>query len=160
METPVPATSPQLVAPETWLIPNLVPAGDGLFLSVNSMVIRGAEPVIVDTGAPVHEELWREKVFSLVEPGDVRWIFLSHDDGDHTGGLLDALARCPNATLVTNFFSVERLALEKPPLLPLDDPLLLPGIKVGRRDFMGFFAGFVRLRRHHRPLRAGDGPGD
>jgi glyoxylase-like metal-dependent hydrolase (beta-lactamase superfamily II) len=25
-------------------------------------------------------------VFSLVDPEDVRWIFLSHDDGDHIGG--------------------------------------------------------------------------
>lgn len=39
-----------------------------------------------------------------------------HDDGDHTGALLDVLERCPNATLVTNFFSVERLGLEKPGL--------------------------------------------
>jgi hypothetical protein len=76
------------------------------------MVIRGAEPVIVDTGAPVHRELWLDKVFSVVEPEDVRWIFLSHDDGDHTGGLLDALDRCPNATLIGNFFLVERLRLE------------------------------------------------
>jgi hypothetical protein len=62
----VPTTTPQLVAPETWLIPNLAPAGDGLYLPVNSMVIRGKEPVIVDTGAPMHRELWLEKVFSLV----------------------------------------------------------------------------------------------
>jgi flavorubredoxin len=115
----VPVTTPQLVAPETFLIPNLAPAGEGLYLPVNSMVIRGAEPVIVDTGAPVHRDVWLEKVFSVVEPEDVRWIFLSHDDGDHTGGLLDVLERCPQATFVTNFFSVERLALEKP-ALPLD----------------------------------------
>lgn len=112
----VPATRPQTIAPDTWLIPNLAPAGDGLFLPVNSMVIRGREPVIVDTGAPLHRALWLEKVFAVVEPEDVRWIFLSHDDGDHTGGLLDVLERCPRATLVTNFFSVERLALEKPAL--------------------------------------------
>ena len=31
----------------------------------------------------------------MVEPEDVRWIFLSHDDGDHTGGLFDVLERCP-----------------------------------------------------------------
>jgi flavorubredoxin len=80
------------------------------------MVVRGAEPVIVDTGAPVHRTEWLEKVFSVVEPKDVRWIFLSHDDPDHTGGLLDALELCPRATLVTNFFSVERLGLEKPAL--------------------------------------------
>jgi flavorubredoxin len=115
----VPTTTPQLIAPETFLIPNLAPAGDGLFLPVNSVVIRGQEPVIVDTGAPVHRERWLEKVFSVVEPADVRWIFLSHDDGDHTGGLLDAIELCPRATLVTNFFSVERLALEKP-ALPLE----------------------------------------
>lgn len=120
MQTPdVPVTTPQQIAPETFLIPNLAPAGEGVFLPVNSMVIRGTEPVIVDTGAPIHREQWLEKVFSVVEPEDVRWIFLSHDDPDHTGGLLDALERAPNATLVTNFFSVERLALEKP-ALPLE----------------------------------------
>ena len=113
------ATDPLRIAPDTFLIPNLVPAGDGLLLPVNSMLIRGREPVIVDTGAPLHRARWLEQVFSLVEPQDVRWIFLSHDDGDHTGALLDVLERCPNATLVTNWFSVERLSLEKP-ALPLD----------------------------------------
>ena len=115
----VPFTAPQRIARDTWLIPNLAPAGDGLYLPANSMVIRGREPVIVDTGAPVHRQQWLDKVFTLIEPEDVRWIFLSHDDGDHTGGLLEVLERCPKATLVTNFFSVERLALEKP-ALPLD----------------------------------------
>ena len=112
----VPSTAPERIAPDTYLIPNLAPAGPGLHLPVNSMVIRGREPVIVDTGAPMHRTQWLEKVFAVVEPEDVRWIFLSHDDGDHTGGLLDVLQRCPRAVLVTNFFSVERLALEKPAL--------------------------------------------
>jgi flavorubredoxin len=115
----VPRTRPQRIAPETWLIPSLAPAGEGLYLPVNSMVIRGQQPVIVDTGAPVHRAQWLEKAFSVVEPEDVRWIFLSHDDSDHTGSLLDVLEQCPNATLVTNSFSVERLALEKP-ALPLE----------------------------------------
>jgi len=112
----LPTPQPQRIAPETWLIPNFAPAGNGLYLPVNSMLIRGRQPVIVDTGAPLHRARWLEQVFSIVEPEDVRWIFLSHDDGDHTGGLLDVLERCRNATLVTNFFSVERLALEKPAL--------------------------------------------
>jgi hypothetical protein len=112
----MPRTRPELIAPDTFLIPNLAPGPDGLYLPVNSMVIRGREPVIVDTGAPVHRDQWLEKAFAVVEPEDVRWVFLSHDDGDHTGALLDVLERCPNATLVTNFFSVERLALEKPAL--------------------------------------------
>ncbi len=112
----MPATRPEAIGPDTFLIPRLAPGPDGLFLPVNSMVIRGREPVIVDTGAPVHRTQWLEDVFSVVEPEDVRWIFLSHDDGDHTGALFDVLERCPRATLVTNFFTVERLALEKPAL--------------------------------------------
>jgi flavorubredoxin len=107
-----PETTPQEIAPDTWLIPNLAPVGDGTHVPVNTMLVRGREPVIVDTGAPIHRDLWREKVFSLVDPDDVRWIFLSHDDGDHTGSLLDALELCPHATLVANFFIVERLSLE------------------------------------------------
>ncbi|NND74845.1 MAG: MBL fold metallo-hydrolase [Ilumatobacter sp.] len=118
MNDAVPTTTPQEIAPETWLIPNMYPAGPDGFIAVNTMLIRGAEPVIVDTGCPIHKELWKEKVFSLVDPEDVRWIFLSHDDGDHTGSLLDALEMCPNATLICNFFIVERLGLEYD--LPLD----------------------------------------
>jgi len=116
LQDALPATEPEAIAPETFLIPHLALAPDGLFLPVNSMVIRGREPVIVDTGAPLHRERWLEKVFAVVEPEDVRWVFLSHDDGDHTGALFDVLERCPRATLVTNFFSVERLRLEKPAL--------------------------------------------
>jgi flavorubredoxin len=112
MRAPVPTTEPFEIAPETFVIPNLSPAGPDQYVPVNTMLIRGAEPVIIDTGAPIHRDLWLEKVFSLVEPEDVRWIFLSHDDGDHTGGVVDALERCPNATLIGNFFLVERLGLE------------------------------------------------
>jgi flavorubredoxin len=144
----VPTTTPQPIGRDAYLIPNLVPQGPDAYLYVNTMVIRGAEPVVIDTGAPVHRELWLEKVFSVVEPRDVRWIFLSHDDGDHTGGLLDILDAAPNAKLVTNFFSVERLALEKP-ALPLDRMVWLePG--------ESFDAGDRRLRLFRPPIF--DGP--
>ncbi|HWH34944.1 MAG TPA: MBL fold metallo-hydrolase, partial [Acidimicrobiales bacterium] len=118
MDISVPTTTPVPIAPDTFLIPNLVPADPGTFVQVNSLLVRGAEPTIVDTGAPIHRELWLEKVFSLVDPADVRWIFLSHDDGDHTGSLHEVLEACPRATLVTNFFATERLNLER--TLPLD----------------------------------------
>lgn len=109
----IPTTTAREIAPETFLIPNFAWGGeDGVYVPVNSMLIRGKEPVIVDTGAPIHRDAWHEKIFSLVDPDDVRWIFLSHDDGDHTGSLLSALDLCPNATLIGNFFIVERLGLE------------------------------------------------
>ena len=145
-EVTLPTTSPVPVAPDTFLIPNLAPAGDAV-LMVNSLVIRGEEPIVVDTGAPIHREHWLEQVFSLVEPEDIRWVFLSHDDGDHTGGLRDVLAAAPNATLVTNFFSVERLALEYP--LPLER-------MVWREPTETFDAGDRRLRLVRPPIF--DGP--
>ena len=114
MEPTVPTTSPHRIAADTWLIPNLAPAGPDVFLPVNSMLIRGSEPIVVDTGAPIHRDHWFEQVFSLVEPEDVRWVFLSHDDGDHIGNLRELLELCPNATLIVNFFITERVALERP----------------------------------------------
>ena len=112
--TTVPTTSPVKVGPDTYLIPNLAPADPGTFVPVNSMVILGKEPIIVDTGAPVHREHWLEQVYGLVDPEDIRWIFLSHEDGDHTGSLDQVLDAAPRATLVMNMFSTERLALERP----------------------------------------------
>jgi flavorubredoxin len=108
----VPVTSPVAIAPSTFLIPNLAAAGD-VFVPVNSLLIRGAEPIVIDTGAPVHRQHWLEQVFALVDPEDIRWVFLSHEDGDHTGGLDDLLIAAPNATLVINAFGAERLALER-----------------------------------------------
>jgi len=110
----IPTTAPLQIADETFLIPNLAPAGPGVYVPVNSMLIRGSQPVVVDTGAPVHRDHWFDQLFSLVDPEDVRWVFLSHDDGDHIGNCHQLLEQCPNATLVASFFIDERQSLERP----------------------------------------------
>ena len=100
---------PTKIAADTWVIHQVQPAlGQPLFVYLNSMVILGAEPMIVDTGTPANREQWLEDVFALVEPEDVRWVFLSHDDVDHTGNLDQVMAACPNARLVCNWAMVER----------------------------------------------------
>jgi flavorubredoxin len=100
---------PTKIAKDTWVIHQVQPAlGQPLFVYLNSMVILGAEPVIVDTGTPANREQWLKDVFSLVEPKDVRWVFLSHDDVDHTGNLSEVMDACPNARLVCNWAMVER----------------------------------------------------
>ena len=122
----VPEVSPHRIAEDTWLIPNLAHAGPGVYLPVNTMVIRGQQPIVVDTGAPIHRDSWFKQVFSLLEPEDIRWIYISHDDGDHVGNLHELLDRAPNATLVVNYFITERLALDH--ALPLDRMIWLgPG---------------------------------
>ena len=140
MNVPIRTLANEKIADDTWLIRRLY--GEGVApvaIFVNSMVITGAEPVIVDTGAAVLREEWLRDVFSVVEPADVRWIYLSHDDTDHTGNLLQFLELCPNATLVTNWFSVERMAADSGVQLPMDRMRWVnPGerFSAGDRDFV------------------------
>ena len=102
--------APYRVAPDTYIIPELVPGPPGTFVTLNSMVITGEQPIVVDTGNELSRREWMDAAFSIVDPADVRWIFLSHDDHDHIGNLTAVLDVCPKATLVTNWFTVERTA--------------------------------------------------
>ena len=111
MEMTITFPDPLRIAQGTYLIRPLGQApGAPVAMHINSMVIQGSEPVIVDCGAALMREQWSEQVFGLVEPRDVRWIFLSHDDGDHTGNLELCMEMCPNATLVTSWFATERMS--------------------------------------------------
>ncbi|MHA6797012.1 oxygen-binding di-iron domain-containing protein [Pseudonocardia bannensis] len=103
--------APRKIAPGTHLIQDVQHAlGQPLSVYLNSMVIQGAEPIIVDTGSARNREAWLQDVFGLVEPQDVRWVFLTHDDSDHTGNLAQVMDACPNATLVCSWTLVERFA--------------------------------------------------
>ena len=107
--SPTVAVPPTKIAEDTFVIHQVQPAlGQPLDIYINSMVILGSEPVVVDTGTPANRKQWQEDVFSLVDPKDVKWIFLSHDDVDHTGNLDEALSACPNATVVCSWAMVER----------------------------------------------------
>ena len=67
-QTPRIHVAPTKVADETFVIHQVQEAlGEPLFVYLNSMVIRSAEPVIVDTGTPCNREKWMNDVFSLVD---------------------------------------------------------------------------------------------
>lgn len=80
-----------------------------MLVPINSMLIRGAEPVVVDTGAAEHRDQFFADLFSLVDPEDIRWVFISHDDVDHTGAVNELMELAPNATLVINWLMAERM---------------------------------------------------
>ena len=110
---------PTRIAPETFLIHNHHGEGEApVIVPLNSMVIRAKEPVVVDTGFAEHREQFLEDVFSLVDPEDIRWLYISHDDVDHTGNVNELMRLAPNATLVINWFMAERMGatLEVSPL--------------------------------------------
>jgi len=101
---------PTRIAPETFLIHNHDGEGTApVIIPLNSMVIRAKEPVVVDTGFAEHRDQFLEDVFSLVDPEDIRWLYISHDDVDHTGNVNELMRLAPNATLVINWFMAERM---------------------------------------------------
>jgi flavorubredoxin len=107
---PPPRYAPTEIAPDTFVV--RATQGEGVApvaVHLNTMVIRGSEPIVVDTGVPAFRDRYLDDIFSLVEPEDVRWVFLSHDDVDHYGNLEALMASCPNATLLTSWFQWERL---------------------------------------------------
>jgi flavorubredoxin len=73
------------------------------------MVITGAEPVIVATATAADRTPWLDSVFAVVEPADVRWVYVSHDQLDHGDGLSRLLAACPQAVLVVSRGALHRL---------------------------------------------------
>lgn len=101
---------PTRIAPETFVIHDHVGEGYApVIVPMNAMLIRGAEPVVVDTGAAEHAESFFDDLFTLVDPEDIRWVFISHDDIDHTGNVNALMEAAPNATLVIDFFMAERM---------------------------------------------------
>ncbi|MFE2449455.1 MBL fold metallo-hydrolase [Streptomyces sp. NPDC059426] len=101
----------QRIGPDAHLIQDVQFAlGRPLCVPINSAVLTGQEPVIIDTGSPRNRQQWLDDVFSIVEPEDVRWVFVSHEDADHTGNLETVMARCPNATLLCSWALVERFS--------------------------------------------------
>lgn len=102
--------APTKVANETFLIHDHQGEGTApVSVAINSLVIRGAEPVVVDTGAPEHRDQFLEDLCSIVEPQDIRWIFISHDDVDHHGNLPALVELAPNATVIVTWFLAERM---------------------------------------------------
>jgi hypothetical protein len=109
------------------------------FLNANSYVVRAREPVVIDTGLGLPDRDFVADVGSVIDPADVRWIWLTHPDRDHTGGLFALLEAAPRARVVTTYLGVGIMSTERP--LPLDRIFLLnPGqsLDVGDRTLTGF----------------------
>jgi len=108
-------------------------------IPVNAFVLHGAEPLLVDTGTVVGSADFMAALRSVIDPAQLRWIWLTHTDADHVGSLHELLAVNPDVRVITTFIGVGIMGLFAP--LPMDRVHLLnPGerITVGDRTLTAF----------------------
>ncbi|MEU9861784.1 MBL fold metallo-hydrolase [Streptomyces sp. NPDC047971] len=108
-------------------------------IPVNAYVVTAGEPVVVDTGLSLSDRNFVSTLGSVMDPADIRWIWLTHPDRDHTGGIFDLLVAAPKAKVITTFIGAGIMTTERP--LPMDRVYFLnPGqsIDVGDRTLHAF----------------------
>lgn len=79
-------------------------------LPVNAYVLLAEEPVLIDTGIGTDGEDFIDALSSIIDPAALRWVWLTHDDADHTGNIQRVFPLAPDARLATNAFSALRMA--------------------------------------------------
>ncbi len=87
-------------------------------LPINSYLLHGDAPVLVDTGSVAQSDEFLTALRSVIDVADLRWIWLTHTDFDHIGLLHHLLGENPDLRVITTFFGVGIMGLFDP--LPMD----------------------------------------
>jgi flavorubredoxin len=109
---------PIQVMPDVEVLPAHFPIPGAGFLPVNAFVIKAKEPVLVDTGMGIDSEEFMRALESVIDPHDLKWLWLTHDDMDHTGNIQKVLEAAPNVRLATNSLAALRMSTAWP--VPMD----------------------------------------
>jgi glyoxylase-like metal-dependent hydrolase (beta-lactamase superfamily II) len=129
-----PALEVRSAAPDVEALTAYVPLPSLGLVPVSAFLIRSAQPVLVDTGLAAMRAEFMEQLRGMIALEDLRWLWLTHTDADHTGSLAQVLAEAPNARVVTTFLGMGKLNLQQ---FPVDRAYLLnPGqnLDVGDRQ--------------------------
>lgn len=109
-------------------------------LAVNAFVLHGTEPMLVETGSVVDAADFMPALESVIDPLDLRWIWLSHTDFDHIGSLHTLLDLNPQLRVITTFMATGIMSQSGKPL-PMDRiHLANPGdrVRVGNRTLAAY----------------------
>jgi hypothetical protein len=120
-------------APDIDVITGTAQIGGFGQLVINAFVLHGAEPVLVDAGTVVDRLEFVEVLRTVIDPADLRWLWLTHTDFDHIGAIPALLADNPQLRVITTFLGAGILNLFQP--LPLDRVNLVnPGERLAVGD--------------------------
>ena len=102
--------APYQASPDVHVLPtNVTLPGIGV-LPVNGYVLLAEEPVLIDTGMASDGEDFVDALSSIIDPTALRWVWLTHDDADHTGSIERVFQLAPQARLVTHGLSALRMS--------------------------------------------------
>jgi flavorubredoxin len=121
-------------APDVDVVTTTANVGGFGNLAINAFVIHADEPVLVDTGTVRDSDDFMVALRTLIDPADLRWIWLTHTDFDHIGSLHRLLDENERLRVITSFLGVGIMGLAAP--LPMDRVYLVnPGqsVEVGDR---------------------------
>ena len=103
-------------------------------LAINAFVLHGAEPILVDTGTVAGASEFMTELESVIDPAELRWVWLTHTDFDHIGSLATLVEANPELRVITSFLGVGIMGLSSTPL-PMDRVHLVnPGQSVSVGD--------------------------
>ncbi len=105
---------PFAALPDTHVIPTYWPVPGLGTMAMNAFVVRADEPVLVDTGAGALADDFVDALADVVDPTSLRWIWLTHEDRDHTGALTRLLEIAPQATVLGTFLTFGRFSPDGP----------------------------------------------
>jgi hypothetical protein len=103
METPYQA------GPDVHVFPSNLPIPGVGFLPINAYLLTAEEPVLIDTGVGLDGDQFMDALSSIIDPAALRWIWLTHDDADHTGNMARVLEAAPDARIVSHGFAAMRM---------------------------------------------------
>jgi glyoxylase-like metal-dependent hydrolase (beta-lactamase superfamily II) len=116
----------QRIMADWTVLPSSLPVPGLGALPVNAFLLKGQEPMLIDTGLAALSSDVIATLATEIDPQDLRWIWLSHTDADHIGNLVRLLEIAPRAKVVTNFLGAGKMGL-----MGIGDParfhLLEPG---------------------------------
>jgi glyoxylase-like metal-dependent hydrolase (beta-lactamase superfamily II) len=110
--------SPYQGSADVHVLPTNLPLPGVGVLPINAYLIMAEEPVLIDSGVGVDSDQFMDAVSSIVDLTALKWVWLTHDDADHTGSIQRVMERAPNATLLTHGFAALRMSTWWP--VPMD----------------------------------------
>ncbi len=104
-------------------------------LAINAFVLHGIEPILVDTGTVAGRHDFMTALETVIDPRDLRWIWLTHTDFDHIGSLAHLLELQPDLRVLTSFLGLGIMGLSSDPLAMDRVHLINPGqtVTIGDR---------------------------